>query len=143
METTDEADTGAVTDAVSPAGIAEAESFLTATESLVCDAVSVVLVFVFGVVGWLMKELDLPMAPLVLGLVLGPLFEKALVQTSALGQGSFAIVLQSPISVTILLFAVALMVGPKIAARFAVRRRPAAVAAHDSTPSDRQHEDVS
>ena len=48
---------------------------------------SVVLVLIFGVLGYVMKELDLPVAPLVLGLVLGPLFEKALVQTSALGQG--------------------------------------------------------
>lgn len=85
---------------------------------------SVLLVLIFGIVGWIMKELDLPMAPLVLGLVLGPLFEKALVQTSALGQGSFLILLQSPISVGILLFTVLLMVGPKIAARYAVRRRP-------------------
>ena len=85
---------------------------------------SVLLVLVFGIIGWIMKELDLPMAPLVLGLVLGPLFEKALVQTSALGQGSFLILLQSPISVVVLLFAVALMVGPKIAARVAVRRSP-------------------
>jgi putative tricarboxylic transport membrane protein len=96
---------------------------------------SVLLVLVFGVVGWLMKELDLPMAPLVLGLVLGPLFEKSLVQTSALGQGSFGILLQSPISVGILVFAVLLMVGPNIAARYSVRRRPKA-----TTPSELERE---
>jgi putative tricarboxylic transport membrane protein len=95
---------------------------------------SVLLVLIFGIVGWLMKELDLPMAPLVLGLVLGPLFEKALVQTSALGQGSFAILFQSPISVGILLLTVLLMVGPKIASRYAVRRRPAA-----TVPSEQDH----
>lgn len=78
---------------------------------------SVVLVLIFGLVGYVMKELDLPVAPLVLGLVLGPLFEKALVQTSALGEGSFAIVLQSPISVFILIAAVFFAVGPNIIAR--------------------------
>ncbi|MDQ0744137.1 putative tricarboxylic transport membrane protein [Clavibacter sp. B3I6] len=88
---------------------------------------SVLLVLIFGIVGWLMKELDLPMAPLVLGLVLGPLFEKSLVQTSALGQGNFGIMLEHPISVGILIFTVALMVVPKLATRFAVRRRPAVV----------------
>ncbi|OOB92162.1 tripartite tricarboxylate transporter permease [Rathayibacter sp. VKM Ac-2630] len=92
---------------------------------------SVLLVLIFGVLGWLMKELDLPMAPLVLGLVLGPLFEKSLVQTSALGQGSFFIMLEHPISVGILLFTVLLMVGPKIATRFAVRRRPRVDAPRD------------
>ena len=75
---------------------------------------SVWLVVIFGVVGYFMKELDLPIAPLVLGLVLGPLFEKALVQTSALGQGNFGILLQSPIAVVVLVFAVALAVGPSV-----------------------------
>ena len=75
---------------------------------------SVWLVVIFGVVGYFMKELDLPIAPLVLGLVLGPLIEKALVQTSALGQGNFGILLQSPIAVVVLVFALALAVGPAI-----------------------------
>lgn len=75
---------------------------------------SVWLVVIFGVVGFFMKELDLPIAPLVLGLVLGPLFEKSLVQTSALGQGNFGILFQSPIAVSILIFALLLAVGPTI-----------------------------
>ena len=75
---------------------------------------SVWLVVIFGIVGYFMKELDLPIAPLVLGLVLGPLFEKALVQTSALGQGNFGILLQSPIAVVILAFALALAAGPSV-----------------------------
>lgn len=100
---------------------------------------SVLLVLIFGIVGWLMKELDLPMAPLVLGLVLGPLFEKSLVQTSALGEGNFGILLQSPISVGILLFAVALIVGPKITARIVARRRPTPVPA---PAEERTREDI-
>jgi putative tricarboxylic transport membrane protein len=75
---------------------------------------SVWLVVIFGIVGFFMKELDLPIAPLVLGLVLGPLFEKSLVQTSALGQGNFGILFQSPISVTILILALLLAVGPTV-----------------------------
>jgi putative tricarboxylic transport membrane protein len=78
---------------------------------------SVWLVVIFGIVGFFMKELDLPIAPLVLGLVLGPLFEKSLVQTSALGQGNFGILFQSPISVTILILALLLAVGPTIIGR--------------------------
>ncbi|WP_309070983.1 tripartite tricarboxylate transporter permease [Arthrobacter sp.] len=75
---------------------------------------SVWLVVIFGIIGFFMKELDLPIAPLVLGLVLGPLFEKSLVQTSALGQGNFGILFQSPIAVSILIFALLLAVGPTI-----------------------------
>ena len=79
---------------------------------------SVWLVVIFGIVGFFMKELDLPIAPLVLGLVLGPLLEKSLVQTSALGQGNFLIMFQSPISVGILLLALLLALGPTLLNRF-------------------------
>lgn len=83
---------------------------------------SVWVVLVFGLIGWLMKEVDLPVAPLVLGLVLGPLFEKALVQTSALGEGDFGIMLQSPTALGVLVFA-ALLVGiPPIVSRLRARR---------------------
>ncbi|MQA77562.1 MAG: tripartite tricarboxylate transporter permease [Streptosporangiales bacterium] len=78
---------------------------------------SVLLVFFFGVVGYLMKRYDLPIAPLVLGLVIGTLFEKALVQTSALGDGNLAIVLTRPICVVILLVAVLFVAGPPLRRR--------------------------
>lgn len=81
---------------------------------------SVWIVLVFGVLGWIMKELDLPIAPLVLGLVLGPLFEKSLVQTSALGEGDLGILLASPTAVVVLLASVALVVVPKVVG--AIRR---------------------
>ncbi len=83
---------------------------------------SVWVVFVFGVIGYAMKRLDFPMAPLVLGLVLGPLFEKALVQTSAMGDGSLWIIVHRPITVVVLVLAALLVVGPMLVAR--LRRRP-------------------
>jgi len=83
---------------------------------------SVWLVFAFGLVGYVMKLYHLPMAPLVLGLVIGALFEKALVQTSAVGDGNLLIVFQRPIAATILLLAILLAVGPPIVSR--LRRRP-------------------
>jgi len=89
---------------------------------------SVLLVLIFGIVGWVMKELDLPMAPLVLGLVLGPLFEKSLVQTSALGEGNFGILFTSPIAVTILAFAAVLTFAPMITRRIVTARRTAEAA---------------
>jgi putative tricarboxylic transport membrane protein len=84
---------------------------------------SVWLVFVFGLVGYLMKRLDLPMAPLVLGLVVGPLFEKALVQTSAMGGGNVAIVLTRPLSLGILVLAMLLLVLPLVLRRLRSRSK--------------------
>jgi putative tricarboxylic transport membrane protein len=82
---------------------------------------SVWLVFVFGLLGYAMKVVDLPIAPLVLGLVVGPLFEKALVQTSALGDGSLGILFQRPLAVTVLVLAVLLAAAPALMNRYLVR----------------------
>ncbi|WP_369068386.1 tripartite tricarboxylate transporter permease [Kineococcus terrestris] len=85
---------------------------------------SVWVVLVFGVVGYAMKRLDLPMAPLVLGLVIGPLFEKALVQTSALAgdAGIASLVLTSPAAITVLALALVLVAGPLLVARLRPQR---------------------
>ncbi|MET0524444.1 MAG: tripartite tricarboxylate transporter permease [Nocardioides sp.] len=86
---------------------------------------SVWVVLVFGIIGYFMKRLDLPMAPLVLGLVLGPLFEKALVQTSAMGDGSLALIFDRPIVLVVLGLALLQVVAPAIFSRLLRGRRAA------------------
>lgn len=88
---------------------------------------SVWLVFVFGLIGYLMKEVDLPMAPFVLGLVLGPLLEKALVQTSAIGKGNLGVVFESPIAVGVIALALVAIVVPRLLAALRGARRDARV----------------
>jgi putative tricarboxylic transport membrane protein len=78
---------------------------------------SVWVVLVFGVIGYAMKELDWPMAPLVLGLVLGPLFEKALVQTSAIGEGNLLVLFTHPIALAVLVLAAAAVAAPVLLKR--------------------------
>ncbi|MEU6779761.1 tripartite tricarboxylate transporter permease [Nonomuraea angiospora] len=75
---------------------------------------SVWIVFVSGLIGYFMKKFDLPMAPLVLGLVIGSLFEKALVQTSAMGDGDLTIILTRPIALAVLVLAALLAAGPSL-----------------------------
>jgi putative tricarboxylic transport membrane protein len=53
---------------------------------------------VFGVVGYVFKKLDYPLAPLVLALVLGDLAENALRQSLIMSQGSLAIFATRPIA---------------------------------------------
>ncbi len=55
------------------------------------------LMLAFGVLGWMMKRYDWPMAPMMLGLVLGPLFETALRQSLTMSHGSGMIFLTRPI----------------------------------------------
>lgn len=52
---------------------------------------SVALMLVFGVIGYVFKKLDYPLAPLVLALVLGDMAESSFRQAMLLSQGSLAI----------------------------------------------------
>lgn len=53
---------------------------------------------VFGVIGYVFRKLDYPLAPLVLALVLGDLAENALRQSLIMSQGSLAILVTRPIA---------------------------------------------
>ncbi|MGH3355767.1 MAG: tripartite tricarboxylate transporter permease [Nocardioidaceae bacterium] len=95
---------------------------------------SVWLVFAFGLVGYVMKLFDIPMAPLVLGMVIGSLFEKALVQTSAIGDGDLTILFTRPISLCVLLLAVLFVVAPPLLGRLRGRGRRGGSGGHRSGP---------
>ena len=70
----------------------------------------------FGALGWAMKRHGWPAAPLILGLVLGPMFETALRQSLTLSHGSGMIFLSRPISaVLIVAAAVAVLMPPAVA----------------------------
>ena len=53
---------------------------------------------IFGIVGYVFKKLDYPLAPLVLALVLGDLAENALRQSLIMSQGSLMIFATRPIA---------------------------------------------
>jgi len=78
------------------------------------DMHDVWLMLIFGVVGYLMRKLDYPMAPAVLAIVLGPLAEPALRQSLLISNGSFAIFVERPMSAGITVAAVALFALPLI-----------------------------
>jgi putative tricarboxylic transport membrane protein len=80
------------------------------------------LVVGFGALGWLMKRYDWPAAPMVLGLVLGPLFETSLRQSLTLSHGSSLIFLSRPISGVLLAAALAAVLAPTVM-RLASRHR--------------------
>lgn len=71
------------------------------------------LLAVFGLVGYAMRKLDFPTAPLVLGLVLGDSMEKALRQSLMMSQGDLSILLR-PIPAVLLSIAAFLLLVPLI-----------------------------
>jgi putative tricarboxylic transport membrane protein len=76
------------------------------------DMHDVWLMLVFGIVGYLMRKLDYPMAPAVLAIVLGPLAETSLRQSLLMSSGSFDIFFFRPISGVIMLIAIILLTMP-------------------------------
>ncbi len=80
------------------------------------------LMLAFGVLGWLMKRYDWSAAPMILGLVLGPLFENTLRQSLTLSHGSGLIFLSRPISAVLILAALIAVTGPSLYAVFQQRR---------------------
>ncbi|MGH6816067.1 MAG: tripartite tricarboxylate transporter permease [Hyphomicrobiaceae bacterium] len=80
----------------------------------------------FGVLGYFMKRYDFPAAPLILGLVLEPLFENSLRQMMTLSHGSLMPLVRSWVAFVILLITAACVVWPLAAHLLARRKRWAA-----------------
>ena len=69
---------------------------------------------IFGVVGYIFKKLDYPLAPLVLALVLGDISENALRQSLIISQGSLAIFVTRPIAAVITAAALFFLLMPLV-----------------------------
>lgn len=81
------------------------------------SAFDLVLMTGFGVVGYLLRKTGVPLAPIILGLVLGPLMEKSLRRAMSLSGGDWGVLFSSPIAVTLWVLALASMVVPPLLAR--------------------------
>jgi putative tricarboxylic transport membrane protein len=78
----------------------------------------------FGVVGYVFKKLDYPLAPLVLALVLGDKAEDSFRQAMLLSQGDVGILWSNPLVGTISTLALLLLLWPLIS-RIIAKVRPA------------------
>ena len=67
---------------------------------------------IFGVIGYVFKKLDYPLAPLVLALVLGDMAENSLRQSLIMSQGSLAIFFSRPIAGLITAVAIFFFIMP-------------------------------
>ncbi len=88
----------------------------------------VYLMLVFGVLGYLFKKLDYPLAPLVLALVLGDRAEDSFRQAILGSQGDLAIFFSNPLVGTITTLALVLLFLPLLNRLFALVRQPKGVA---------------
>jgi putative tricarboxylic transport membrane protein len=72
----------------------------------------VVIMTLFGLIGYIMKKVDYEAAPLVLALVLGPMMENALRRSLVLSEGNFKVFLMRPISAFFLISGLLILFSP-------------------------------
>lgn len=84
-------------------------------------------VLVLGIVGLAFRIIGIPLAPAVMGIVLGPLLEEEWARSLVISRGDYGVFLSTPLSSVVLLLAVAVLVW-QLAGKYAlalVRRRHA------------------
>jgi len=72
----------------------------------------VLVMILFGVIGYILRKLDFPLAPVVLTLILGPMMERSLRQSLEMSQGDLRIFLESPIAVVLLASTALILIAP-------------------------------
>jgi putative tricarboxylic transport membrane protein len=92
--------------------------------SLHQSVVDLATLFVFGLLGFAMRRFGFPVAPAVIGLILGPLAEAQFRRALSISQGDASVFLASPISAGLLAVTALLAIGP-VARRLLARRRRA------------------
>lgn len=89
------------------------------------STIDVLVMFAFGIVGLAFRRLDIPLAPLVLTLILGPFMESAMRESLDMSRGAMTIFLTRPITLALLLVAAAIIAVPAVQA---LRRKPGPLA---------------
>lgn len=88
------------------------------------SAFDVMLVLVFGALGYLMRILDFHPAPLLLGLVLGPMMEENLRRALMLSRGDYTVFVTRPVSATLVAITVVLLLWACWSALRGAKRQP-------------------
>ncbi|HEY9536706.1 MAG TPA: tripartite tricarboxylate transporter permease [Kiloniellaceae bacterium] len=84
------------------------------TYTLNNSVVDLVLLYVIGALGFVMRLYSIPVAPAVIGLILGPLAEQQFRRALSISQGDATVFFTSPLSASLLAIAAIIVVGPTI-----------------------------
>ncbi len=89
------------------------------------SAFDLVLLWGIGLLGVLMRRFDFPTAPVVVGMILGPLAEAQLRNAVSIGEGSAMVFLQRPMSLTLIIVVLCVLVLPRVMRAMALRKAAA------------------
>ena len=82
--------------------------------SLHQSVVDLLTLYVFGLLGFVMRRWDIPVAPAIIGLILGPLAETQFRRALAISQGDLSVFITQPISATVLAVSALLLIVPLV-----------------------------
>lgn len=80
------------------------------------------LLFFFGLIGFMMRRFDFPAAPMIIGLILGPMAEQSMRQAMTISQGQWSTFFTRPISGTIMAITIILLITPPIYKKLRTRK---------------------
>jgi putative tricarboxylic transport membrane protein len=86
------------------------------------SAFDLVLLYAIGVMGVIMRRFDIPAAPLIVGMILGPLAEAQLRNAVAIGEGRWDVFVQRPGSLFLLAVIVSVLLLPRVVKLMRSRR---------------------
>ena len=66
----------------------------------------VMIMIIFGFIGYLMQKIQMPVAPVVFGLVLGPLLEENIRRSLIVSGGDWSVFFERPISLIFILISI-------------------------------------
>ena len=89
------------------------------------SAFDLFLLYAIGVLGVVMRRFDFPTAPVVVGMILGPLAEAQLRNAMSIGEGSAMVFVQRPVSLVLIGVVVAVLVLPRIFKAYSRKTNPA------------------
>jgi putative tricarboxylic transport membrane protein len=78
------------------------------------SAFDLVLLYAIGLVGVVMRRYDFPTAPVVVGMILGPLAEAQLRNAMSIGEGSAMVFLERPMSIVMIVLILAVIILPRL-----------------------------
>jgi putative tricarboxylic transport membrane protein len=78
------------------------------------SAFDLVLLYAIGLLGVVMRRYDFPTAPVVVGMILGPLAEAQMRNALSIGEGNWSVFVQRPGSLVLLVIVVAVLVLPRV-----------------------------
>ena len=76
--------------------------------------IDLILLYLIGGIGFLMRKYDFPTAPVIIGMILGPLAEQEFRRAMTIAQGDVTVLFTRPLSLTLLMLAALAVLSPYI-----------------------------